>query len=168
MKQSTKDEILASLPQLDADALQAIVSAAKGLLAAKATPLAPVNNDPQGWLYEALTAVLQVTYPPSWHSTPTGKLFAKNAAPLLKFYDDNFGYQMGKRIAALALMRFGFEMVADHLKNVVGVPLSTGVMVRNMEMVPGCFEAQFPDYLKSGMATMIAQHILEREPYGQP
>ena len=162
----TKDQILSALPYLDEPALQAIVSAAKGLLAGRATPLASISNDPQAWLYEALTATLAVTYPPSWHTTPTGKLFARNAPTLLKFYTDAFGSEMHKRIAALGIMRFGFDLLAQHLFR-KSIPLSTGVMVRNMDGIPALLKMAFPNYIESGMGNVIVQHIMEREPYGR-
>lgn len=162
-KPLTQDQILAALPTLKPDALKAVQMAA-GALLTKGQADSPNQNNAQAWLFEALQATLGVHYGPRWFEGVTGRQFKQNAPQVIDFLEKHFPQAMNNRVAATALMRWLIEMISNDLK-AKGVPLSTTGVVRNLIRSKAVFEQQFPDYINSGLGHLIADHIINREPY---
>lgn len=160
----SKDQILASLTALDNEALSAISVACSALLNSRHPDSTPAN-DPLAWLFEALQATLRVRYGPRWLQTSTGRYFAgtHGGQAAIKVLNDLFPEVMKKKVGAQAMMRWLIEMIVLDLKK-KGVSISTGGVVRNLGRARFILMAAFPDYIESGMSSIIADHIINREP----
>ena len=158
-----KDQILAALPSLSQEALQAIKTAAEGLLN-RGQGNSPPQNNSLAWLYEALQATLGVRYGPAWLESPAGKRFRQASLHIDLFLSAHFPEVVKSRTATTAMMRWIIEMIIKDLRK-RDIVVGAGTITQQFSRVRTIFENEFPGYINSGLASKIAEHILEREPY---
>lgn len=109
-------------------------------------------------LFDALISLLSIrmSYAAFAKPTRTYKQWQRHAPGVIRFIESTF--KPADRITTHALMAIMLEMLQADLKG-RHVPISLGSMIVNMQRIPKVFDAQFPDYIESGLVNVILKRM---------
>ena len=152
----TKDQILAALPNLNPEALQAIGAACRAFTGG-ASNYQPEST--QAWLATAVGAVIGGNAPLNGAAL---KAFNKNAPLALGFMTEHFAKALENKTTALALMRYLLRLLANDLQN-MKVPVTRVTLAQNLHRVGEVFENSFPGYAPHKVTMLVLAAILNEK-----
>jgi hypothetical protein len=158
-----KDNILAALPSLSPNDLQALQAVIGELLGQKAAKVPHAQNNAQAWLYEAMAATINSHQGyDSFMASSAGKQFTKGAPDAVSFVMATFEQARGHKTFAVAIMRHLIGLLVADLR-AKKVPVTRGILSVNLSRLAEVFDKANPGYANAGVATLISKALTKRK-----
>lgn len=151
----TLNQIIAHLPKLTQEELRLLSATIHTLIGCGES-----FTGKEAQLFGALQRVLsvQLNYP-TFLKTKNGRLWAKNAPPVVSFIEATWGGQ--RRVSEFALMAYLLELLVDDMR-LWQAPITVGSMTVNLQRIPQVFDTAFPGYRQGGLAHLILEKLSGR------
>jgi hypothetical protein len=147
-------QIISQLPKLAQDDLKTLKAAIEGLLVKN-------EKDKEPALYEVLKRVIGGVPPYSvFQRTKIYKQWCKHETYAENFIGRNF--VEATKLERQALMTFAVQALTRDLR-ARGVPITVVTVARNLGRFAEAFESEFPNYISSGLQSLILKSLGERK-----